>query len=133
VAYLHVVEEDGAPESGPRFDIGGLRNLWNGPYIVNGNYDYSRAMKVIANGRADFVSFGKLFLANPDLPLRLARSAPLNVPDRASFYGGDDRGYIDYPFLEEPLPALRRLVLAAGGRAEHLAFHGDRSPSSSCC
>jgi N-ethylmaleimide reductase len=133
LAYLHVVEEDGAPESGPRFDIGGLRNLWNGPYIVNGNYDYSRATKVIADGRADFVSFGRLFLANPDLPLRFARSAPLNVPDRGSFYGGDDRGYIDYPFLEEPLPALRRLVLAAGGRAEHLAFNGDRSTSSPGC
>ena len=53
-------------------------------------------MKVIADGGADFVSFGKLFLANPDLPLRFARSAPLNVPDRGSFYGGDDQGYIDY-------------------------------------
>jgi N-ethylmaleimide reductase len=133
LAYLHVVEEDGAAESGRRFDIGSLRNLWNGPYIVNGNYDSSRAMKAIADGRADFVSFGKLFLANPDLPLRLARSAPLNVPDRGSFYGGDDRGYIDYPFLDEPGPALRRLVLAAGGRAEHLAFTNDRSTSSSCC
>ena len=133
LAYLHVVEEDGTPESGPRFDIGGLRNLWNGTYIVNGNYDYGRAMKVIAEGRADFVSFGKLFLANPDLPLRFARSAPLNIPDRGSFYGGDDRGYIDYPFLEEPLPALRRLVVEAGGRAEHLAFNGDRSTSSSRC
>ena len=133
LAYLHVVEESGAPESGPRFDVGGLRNLWNGPYIVNGNYDYSRAMKVIADGRADFVSFGKFFLANPDLPLRFARSAPLNVPDRASFYGGNDRGYIDYPFLEQPAPALQRLVLAAGGRAEHLAFTGDRSPSPSYC
>lgn len=133
LAYLHVVEEDGAPESGPRFDVGRLRDMWNGPYIVNGNYDYSRAMKVIADGRADFVSFGRLFLANPDLPLRFARSAPLNAPDRGSFYGGDDRGYIDYPFLEEPLPALRRIVLAAGGRAEHLAFSRDRSTSSSCC
>jgi len=133
LAYLHVVEEDGAPESGPRFDIGDLRHLWNGPYIANGNYDESRAMNVIADGRADFVSFGKLFLANPDLPLRFARNAPLNEPDRGSFYGGDDRGYIDYPFLEEPLPALRRLVLSAGGSAEHLAFNGDRSPSSSCC
>jgi N-ethylmaleimide reductase len=127
LAYLHVVEEDGAPESGARFDIGALRDLWNGPYIVNGNYDCNRAMKVIADGRADFVSFGKLFLANPDLPLRFARSAPLNAPDRGSFYGGDDRGYIDYPFLEEPGPALQRLVLANGGRAEHLAFTGDCS------
>ena len=133
LAYLHVVEESGTPESGPRFDVGGLRNLWNGPYIVNGNYDYSRATKVIADGRADFVSFGKLFLANPDLPLRFARSAPLNVPDRASFYGGNDRGYIDYPFLEQPAPALQRLILAAGGRAEHFAFTGDRSPSPSYC
>jgi N-ethylmaleimide reductase len=133
LAYLHVVEEDGAPESGRRFDIGSLRNLWNSPYIVNGNYDSSRAMKAIADRRADFVSFGKLFLANPDLPLRFARSAPLNVPDRGSFYGGDDRGYIDYPFLDEPGPALRRLVLAAGGCAEHLAFTGDRSTSSSRC
>ena len=132
LAYLHVVEEDGAPESGRRFDISSLRNLWNGPYIVNGNYDSSRAMTAIAERRADFVSFGKLFLANPDLPLRFARSAPLNVPDRGSFYGGDDRGYIDYPFLDEPGPALRRLVLAAGGRAEHLAFTNDRS-TSSCC
>jgi N-ethylmaleimide reductase len=131
LAYLHVVEEDGAPESGRRFDIGSLRNLWNSPYIVNGNYDSSRAMKAIADRRADFVSFGKLFLANPDLPLRFARSAPLNVQDRGSFYGGDDRGYIDYPFLDEPGPALRRLVLAAGGCAEHLAFTGDRSTSSS--
>jgi len=133
LAYLHVVEEDGAPESGRRFDIGSLRNLWNGPYIVNGNYDSSRAVKAIADGRADFVSFGRLFLANPDLPLRFARSAPLNVPDRGSFYGGDDRGYIDYPFLEEPAPELRRLVLAAGGRAEHLAFTGVRSRSPSRC
>ena len=133
LAYLHVAEEDGAPESGPRFDVGGRRDLWNGPYMVNGDYDYSRAIKVIADGRADFVSFGKLFLANPDLPLRFARSATLNVPDRASLYGGDDRGYIDYPFLEEPLPALRRVVLAAGGRAEHLAFSRDRSASSSRC
>ncbi len=129
LAYLHVVEEDGAPAAGPRFDIGRLRRPWNGPYIVNGNYDYSRATKAIADGRADFVSFGKLFLANPDLPLRFARSASLNVPDRGSFYGGDDRGYIDYPFLEEPAPALRRLVLAAGGRAEHLAHTRDRSTS----
>ena len=100
---------------------------------MNGHYDRSRAMKVLADGRADFVSFGKSFLANPDLPLRFARNAPLNVPEPGSFYGGDLRGYIDYPFLEAPLPALRRLVLAAGGRAEHLGFSGDRSTSSSCC
>ena len=131
LAYLHVVEEEGL-ESGPRFEIGGLRHLWNGPYIVNGNYDYDRSMKAIADGRADFVSFGKLFLANPDLPLRFARNAPLNVADRNSFYGGDDHGYIDYTFLERPPAGLQRLVLEAGGRHEHLAFTGDRA-TAPCC
>jgi len=43
------------------------------------------------------VAFGTLFLANPDLPERFAEGAPLNAPDRATFYGGDHRGYIDYP------------------------------------
>jgi hypothetical protein len=90
-------------------------------------------MKVIADGRADFVSFGKSFLANPDLPLRLARSAPLNVPDHGSFYGGDNRGYIDYPFLEEPALALQRFVMAAGGRTEHLAFTAGCSALPSGC
>lgn len=127
LAYLHVVEEGDAPALRSEVEAGDLRNLWKGPYVVNGNYDGSRARQVIAAGRADFVSFGRLFLANPDLPLRLARGATLNMPDRASFYGGDDRGYIDYPFLEEPAAALRRLVLAAGGRAEHLAFIDRKS------
>jgi N-ethylmaleimide reductase len=51
------------------------------------------------------VSFGTSFLANPDLPLRLARNVPLNAPDPATFYGGDARGYTDYPALEDKLVA----------------------------
>jgi N-ethylmaleimide reductase len=51
------------------------------------------------------VSFGAPFLANPDLPLRLARNAPLNAPDPATFYGGDAHGYTDYPALEASLAA----------------------------
>ena len=49
------------------------------------------------------MSFGASFLANPDLPLRLARNAPLNAPDPATFYGGTARGYTDYPALEGEL------------------------------
>ncbi len=49
------------------------------------------------------MSFGASFLANPDLPLRLARNAPLNAPDPATFYGGTERGYTDYPALEDAL------------------------------
>ena len=51
------------------------------------------------------MSFGASFLANPDLPLRLARNAPLNAPDPATFYGGDQRGYTDYPTLDDNLAA----------------------------
>jgi N-ethylmaleimide reductase len=98
LAYLHVVEKDDAPVAGPHFDMGALRRLWKSAYMVNESYDRRRAEAAIAGG-ADFVSFGKLFIANPDLPLRFETDAPLNSPDRQSFYGGDERGYIDYPAL----------------------------------
>ena len=100
LAYLHVMERDDSPAAGPCFDIHALHRLWRGPYVVNGGYDFSLAEQTIAEGRADFVSFGRLFLANPDLPVRFARASPLNEPDRATFYGGDDRGYVDYPTLD---------------------------------
>jgi 2,4-dienoyl-CoA reductase-like NADH-dependent reductase (Old Yellow Enzyme family) len=51
-------------------------------------------------GTADLVAFGGVCLANPDLPERFARDAPLNVPDSATFYGGDEHGYTDYPFMD---------------------------------
>lgn len=100
LAYLHVVERDDAPIAGPHFEIGALRQTWKSAYIVNEGYDCSRAEAAIAGG-ADFVSFGKLFIANPDLPLRFETNAPLNTPDRHTFYGGDERGYIDYPALAD--------------------------------
>lgn len=98
LAYLHVVEKDDAPIAGARFELSGLRHLWNTAYVANEGYDRTRAEAAIAEG-VDFVSFGKLFIANPDLPLRFEKNASLNQPDRNSFYGGDARGYIDYPFL----------------------------------
>jgi N-ethylmaleimide reductase len=52
-------------------------------------------------GHADLISFGAAFLANPDLPERLKRRAPLNTPDRKTYYGGDARGFTDYPTLAE--------------------------------
>ena len=56
-----------------------------------------RGERAVSEGTADAVAYGRLFLANPDLPKRLSRRGPLNVPDTKSFYGGDQRGYIDYP------------------------------------
>jgi N-ethylmaleimide reductase len=54
---------------------------------------------VIESGLADLVSFGALFLANPDLPDRFGKNAPLNSGDPLTFYTGEEKGYIDYPAL----------------------------------
>ena len=77
-----------------------LRAAFEGPYIASGGYDRLRGDWALASGGADLVAFGKAFLANPDLPERFRRQAPLNPPDPATFYGGDGRGYTDYPALD---------------------------------
>lgn len=107
LAYLHVVETDmtGATST-QAFDKRKLRNAFRGTYIANGGYDKASATDAIANGDADFVAFGIPFIANPDLVERFALDAPLTDPDPATFYGGDERGYIDYPFLEEAASAF---------------------------
>ena len=69
--------------------------------MVNNGYDRAMAEATISGGRADLVAFGKPFIANPDLARRLRQGAPLNAPDTATFYGGDQRGYTDYPALAE--------------------------------
>ncbi len=101
LAYLHVVEGSlhGGGDPGPEFDLTKLRRLYNGYYMANGGYDQESANRALAEGRADLVSFGVLFIANPDLPERFATNARLNTPDPETFYGGDDRGYTDYPSL----------------------------------
>jgi N-ethylmaleimide reductase len=101
LAYLHIVEQDDSPTSGARFDLRELRTVWKNASMVNGGYDRERAEEVLVGEGADFVSFGRPFISNPDLPVRLEKRAPLNQSDRATFYGGDERGYTDYPFLED--------------------------------
>jgi N-ethylmaleimide reductase len=102
LAYLHVVENDFAGSTENRhYDRGALRAAYRGTYIANGGYDRMRAFDAVRSGAADLVSFGAPYVANPDLVERLALDAPLNRPDPATFYGGDERGYIDYPFLDE--------------------------------
>ena len=100
LVYLHVVEADEhGNTTGHQLNFRRLRDLFGGIYIVNGGFDYERATTTLARGDADLVSFGRLFLANPDLPERFAKRAPLNKPDHATFYGGQEPGYIDYPAL----------------------------------
>ncbi len=101
LAYLHVVERDFSdrkPE--PSYDRRRLRAAFEGPYIASGGYDRLRGDWALASGGADLIAFGKAFLANPDLPERFRRHAPLNPPDPTTFYGGGGRGYTDYPALD---------------------------------
>lgn len=102
LAYLHVVEGGihGGGESEP-FDFSALRKLFNHGYIANLSYDKARGNAAIASGHADAVAFGVPFIANPDLVARLAQDAHLNQADQATFYGGTEHGYTDYPFLVE--------------------------------
>lgn len=95
LAYLHVVE--GGTSS---FDFVELRQNFNGPYMANMGYDKASANAAIAEGKVDCVAFGAPYIANPDLVERFANDAPLNAPDQGSFYGGDEKGYIDYPTLQ---------------------------------
>ncbi len=108
LAYLHVIE---GATGGPReiadrpFDYAALRKVWRdagakGAWMVNNGYDKALAEDAVNNG-ADLVSFGKLFIANPDLVERLRNNAALNTPDKSTFYGGDEEGYTDYPSLRD--------------------------------
>ena len=98
LAYLHVVEQFGdAPTED--FDFQSLRQRFNGAYIANGGYTGESAEQSLVNDQSDFVAFGVPFIANPDLPERLKQGATLNQADPDTFYGGDEKGYTDYPTL----------------------------------
>ena len=102
IAFVHVIEgATGGPRDNLPFDYAALRAKFHGAWIVNNGYDLEMAEAVIREGRADAVAFGTAFIANPDLVRRLREHAPLNTPDRATFYGGGAAGYIDYPALDD--------------------------------
>jgi len=105
LSYLHVVEAaPGEPSAKDRLAdlFKHLRATWKGTYIVNGGYDAARGEQAVASNRADAVAYGRLFIANPDLPKRLQYNGPMNAADTKSFYGGTEVGYIDYPnWVEE--------------------------------
>lgn len=102
LAYLHVVEgATGGARDHARFDYGALRGSFRGAYMANNGYDLGMARAAVREGRADAVAFGKAFIANPDLVERLRRGTPLATADKTTFYGGNARGYTDYPTLAE--------------------------------
>jgi N-ethylmaleimide reductase len=108
LVYLHVVEgATGGPRDIAPFDYASLRKRFSGAYMANNGYDVELANKVLDADEADLIAFGKLYIANPDLAERLQRGAPLNAPDKATFYGGGAKGYTDYPALGETMQAAQ--------------------------
>ena len=102
IAYLHLVEADwdDAPQFTEEFRQA-IRARFTRPIIVAGKYDKVRADWVLAKGYADLVAFGRPFVANPDLPRRLAQGLPLAALDPNTLFGGGEVGYSDYPAWSE--------------------------------
>jgi N-ethylmaleimide reductase len=110
LGYLHVVAPGATdPATLEHRILRTVRECFGAPLILNGGLDRERGEAALARWLADLVSFAVLFLANPDLPERFAEDAPLNAPDRRTFYGGDERGYTDYPTRESVRAASRRI------------------------
>lgn len=107
LAYIHIIEgatggDRGFQQGNIAFDYRAFKAAYRdaggkGAWLVNNGYDKNLAESVLADGYADLVAFGKLFIANPDLVERLKNNVELNTPDNATFYGGDAKGYVDYP------------------------------------
>jgi len=100
LVYIHVIEgATGGPRDIAPFDYDSLRKRFSGTYIANNGYDFKLATEVLDKNKADLIAFGKLFISNPDLVERLKLGAALNDFDKATFYGGNAKGYTDYPVL----------------------------------
>jgi len=94
LAFLCVREHTEGPRIGPQ-----LKAAFSGAYIANERFSFASATQALAAGEADAVAFGRLFIANPDLPRRMREGAACNEPDVAGFYAGGAQGYTDYPTL----------------------------------
>jgi N-ethylmaleimide reductase len=123
LAYLHVAH------GGDDDLLRTLRAAWPGALLVNrGGADVDARADDVASGLADVVTVGTMVLANPDLVQRLRTGAPLNTPDQATFYGGDEHGYTDYPFLDQATVGAEDVVApAAAADAAQSTDQDDRA------
>ena len=106
LAYVHMIEPrstsagggdqvlEDAPITSEMF-----RAAYQGEFVTAGGYDQAMGEKVLEDGLADAVAYGRLYISNPDLAERFQKNAPLNPYNRATFYGGQEAGYTDYPTL----------------------------------
>jgi N-ethylmaleimide reductase len=74
-----------------------MRRAFNGPFVLNSDYDKKKGQAALASGQADAISFGRPFISNPDLPQRFAKDLPLAPDDVATWYSSGAIGYADYP------------------------------------
>lgn len=103
IAYIHLAEADwdDAPSVTPEFRAA-LRQYFSGAIIVAGNYTEYSGAQLIEQGFADYIAFGRRFIANPDLPYRIQEQRPLNtITDGRTLFGGTAKGYTDYPAYQK--------------------------------
>jgi N-ethylmaleimide reductase len=108
LAYLHFIEPRSSGAGRAEVNHQNVpsamvlfRPIWRGVLIAAGGFTGEAAEAAIAAGHADAVAFGRIFISNPDLPNRLRHGFPLTPYNRATFYGGDETGYTDYPGYDE--------------------------------
>ena len=94
IAFICARESQDEPRQGPM-----IKKTFGGVFIANQKLTKETGSQLLAKGEADAIAYGQLFIANPDLPLRFAKDAPLNMPDPETFYATGPVGYTDYPFL----------------------------------
>ncbi len=101
LAYLHIIDAlEGDIRHGANVvELSILRDAYKGILIVNGGYNKEKGNKAIKDSLADAVTFGELFISNPDLPERFKTNSRLNKADPETFYSQDEKGYTDYPTL----------------------------------
>jgi N-ethylmaleimide reductase len=100
VAYIHLIEGTaGLDSDSAPVDYHALRRRFRGVWMVNNGYTAQSAAEAVGSGYADLVSFGRLFVANPDLVARLRLGAPLNALNKETLFGGGAVGLTDYPFM----------------------------------
>jgi N-ethylmaleimide reductase len=108
LAYLHFIEPRSSGAGRAEVNHQNVpsamvlfRPIWRGVLISAGGFTGETAEAAIAEGHADAIAFGRIFISNPDLPRRLQHGFPLTPYNRATFYGGEEAGYTDYPVYGE--------------------------------
>lgn len=107
ILYIHAIEPRASLAGGADKVVNDVpssselfRSKFNGIWISAGGYTPELALEAVSQNKADLIAFGRYFISNPDLPKRIIKGIPLTPYNRATFYGGGNVGYTDYPFSE---------------------------------